>query len=176
MPVDRHATYMLDTVVFNDLLKLNITRDLFANLKIIVTQVQRSELLATKDEAIRTSLLNLFEAVCATPVAASSFLFGVEGAGWDEANWSDGSGIFEKMLARLRELDAEKRCKRKMKPEDLFLNQLRDVSITETALKVGAILVTRDKSLRTIVGEFGGRCTSMDLMVSQEPREVGTRV
>ena len=36
---------------------------------------------------------------------ASSFCLDTEGAGSDQAEWNDGSGRFEAMLARLKALD-----------------------------------------------------------------------
>jgi hypothetical protein len=79
---------------------------------------------------------------------ASSFAFDVEGAGWGEACFNDGSGNFEKMLGRLRELDRTKKSP---------LGQVRDILIAETAIKSGATFVTNDKNLRQVTSEFGGR-------------------
>jgi hypothetical protein len=84
-----------------------------------------------------------------TPTLASSFCFDIEGAGFDQANWNDGSGNFDNILARLQQLDARKK---KKKP-----NQLRDILIAETAIKNRAILVIGDSNLRQVVSEFGGK-------------------
>jgi hypothetical protein len=64
-------------------------------------------------------------------IPASSFAWDIEGAGWDEACWNDGTGQFEEMLTRLRELD--------LKTKDP-LNQVRDILIAETAIKNCATL------------------------------------
>ena len=53
-------------------------------------------------------------------MTGSTFAFDVEGAGFDEACFNDGSGNFESMLRRLKQVDA--------------LNQVRDVLIAETAV------------------------------------------
>jgi hypothetical protein len=78
----------------------------------------------------------------------SSFAFDIEGAGFDEACWNDGSRHYESMLQRLKELDPNSKS---------FLNQTRDILIAETAIKNGATLVSGDKNLRQVVSEFGGR-------------------
>jgi hypothetical protein len=61
-------------------------------------------------------------------ILASSSAFDIEGAGWDKACWNDGSGNFEKMRDRLRELDFQQ----KKRPRPLS-NQVRDILIAETA-------------------------------------------
>lgn len=74
----------------------------------------------------------------------------IEGAGWDQAEWNDGSGIVDQMRARLQQLDSKH--KRPKHP----LNQERDILIAETAIKLGAVLVSDDRHLRIVVEEFGG--------------------
>lgn len=81
-------------------------------------------------------------------VLTSSFAFDIEGAGFDEACWNDASGNYEKMLDRLRELDAKRKDQR---------GQMRDILIAETAIKNRATLVSDDGNLRQVVSEFGGR-------------------
>jgi hypothetical protein len=81
------------------------------------------------------------------------FAFDIEGAGFDQAYWNDGSGNFEKMLARLRQLDH----KNKSMP-----NQVRDILIAETAIKNGATLVSGNSNLRQVVTEFGGNAIEPD--------------
>jgi hypothetical protein len=102
----------------------------------------------------------MFEEVDPATVLSSSFAFDIEGAGFCQASWNDGSGKVERMLQRLRELDAAKHKKR-------GLNQDRDVIIAETAIKNDAILVSRDENLRKVVTEFGGTAIDLaDLAVS----------
>ena len=88
---------------------------------------------------------------------AESFAFGIEGAGWDQAKWNDGSGNFQKMLARLKELDAASG----KKPKD-DRNQVRDILIAETALKLDATLVSDDGNVRQTLSEFGGAAMSRE--------------
>jgi predicted nucleic acid-binding protein len=148
----RHQTYMLDTNVFNDVLDGKILPTLLAGHLLFVTGVQASELQATKKTERRESLLTIFKDIAPTSLLASSFAFDIEGAGFDQAYWNDGSGNFDKMLARLRTLDHKnKEC----------LNQSRDILIAETAIKNGAILVSGDHNLRQVVSEFGGRAISL---------------
>jgi hypothetical protein len=123
----------------------------FAGHRLLVIGVQADELRATKDDQLREELLAVFEEINPEGVSASSFALGIEGAGFDQACWNDGSGNFGKMLDRLQQLDRENK-----KKKDLLLNQLCDVLIAETAIKNKATLVSGDKNLQKIVSEFGG--------------------
>jgi len=142
-----YPTYMLDTTEFNHLLGGTISPASLTGRRLLVTGIQRSELSNTKNPTRRAELLAKFEEVDPATIPASSFALDIEGAGFDQAYWNDGSGNYEKMLARLRDLDEKK------KP----LNQDRDILIAETAIKNGAILVSNDAKLRQVVSEFGGR-------------------
>ena len=147
---------MLDTNVFNAVLDGKISLASFDGCRVLVIGVQADELHSTKNAERRASLLAKFEEIHPTRMLASSFCFGIESAGFDQANWNDGSGNFDRMLARLQRLDAKKKRRKRTKEEE-ELNQLRDVLIAETAVKNGAILVTGDSNLRQVVSEFGGR-------------------
>jgi predicted nucleic acid-binding protein len=138
--------YMLDTTVFNDLLDGKLSFEFLANHRLLVTGIQADELHRTSDPKRRAKLFATYEVVNPSKVLAASFALDIEGAGLDQAYWNDGSGKFEKMLYRLRELDSGKSN----------LNQLRDILIAETAIKNNAILITRDRNLRQVVSEFGG--------------------
>jgi predicted nucleic acid-binding protein len=140
--------YMLDTTLFNSVLDGKISVASFAGLRLLVTGIQASELRATKSPHRRADLLTTFEDVNAAVALCSSFAWDVEGAGWDQAYWNDGSGNFQKMLDRLRVLDPKSKDP---------LNQLRDILIAETAIKNGVTMVSDDKRLRQVVLEFGGR-------------------
>jgi hypothetical protein len=67
------------------------------------------ELGKTSNPTRRAERLAVFEQVNPAVELTSSFAFDIEGAGWDEAYWNDGSGNYEKMLDRLRELDRNKK-------------------------------------------------------------------
>jgi hypothetical protein len=149
--------FMLDTNVFNDVLDGKVSLVPFGGGRVLVIGVQRDELSRTSDPERRSALLKTFEMVNPEVELASSFAFGIEGAGWDQAYWNDGSGKFEKMRARLRELDKPKKRRSMNKAEAVFLNQERDILIAETVIKVGAVLVSGDTNLRQVVEEFGGR-------------------
>jgi predicted nucleic acid-binding protein len=146
-------TYMLDTNVFNDLLDQKVSASLFARTHVIGTGIQASELKATSDDERRASLLGVFREVAPVPALTSSFAFDIEGAGFDQACWNDGTGQFQKMLARLETLDQRK---------NRSANQTRDILIAETAIKNGAILISGDSNLRQVVSEFGGRAISLE--------------
>lgn len=153
---DADRPYMLDTNVFNHVREKKISLASFTGHHLLVIGVQADELRATKDTQLREKLLAAFEEINPEGVLASSFAFGIEGAGFDQACWNDGSGNFEKMLDRLKQLDRKNKKKKSLDPCDLLLNQLRDVLIAETAIKNKATLVSADKSLRKVVSEFGG--------------------
>lgn len=144
--------YMLDTTLFNSMLDSTISTASFAALRLLATGIQPSELRATRCPERRADLLATFSEVNPAVAPASSFAWGVEGAGWEQAYWNDGSGNFQKMLDRLRELD--RKSKRKNRDP---LNPVRDILIAETAIKIGATLVSNDPRLRQVVLEFGGR-------------------
>jgi hypothetical protein len=141
------GTYMLDTNVFDRVLCGKVPLSSFGGHRVLVTGIQRDELNKTPDPAKRAALLATFEAVNPDVVPASSFAFDIEGAGFDQALWNDGSGKFEKMRARLEQLDSKTK-----KP----LNQERDILIAETAIKNRATFVSDDHNLRRVVSEFGG--------------------
>ncbi len=143
---------MLDTNLFNSVLDGKISVASFAGRRLLATRIQLSELRATSCPQRRAELLTVFEEVNPEVLPASSFAFDVEGAGFGQALWNDGTGNFQKMLDRLRELDREQ-GKRNRDP----LNQPRDILIAETAIKNGATLVSGDANLRLVVLEFGGR-------------------
>ncbi len=158
---------MLDTVVFNRVVEGKIFIESNAPLRLLATRVQMAELRATRSTEKRENLLAVFAEIAPEVVLTSSFAFDIEGAGFDEAYWNDGSRNFERMLGRLRELDAKKG---KGAGKD-GLGQERDVLIAETAIKNHAILVTEDANLRQVFSEFGGRAIDCQ----QFAREMATR-
>jgi predicted nucleic acid-binding protein len=139
---------MLDTNVFNAVLNGELLKTSCMGRRLLVTGIQADELRATKEITRRANLLAIFEEINPTLLPASSFALDIEGAGLDQAYWNDGSGNFERMLARLKQLDS----KNKKNP-----NQLRDILIAETAIQNVAILVSGDANLRRVVSEFGGQ-------------------
>jgi len=142
------VTYMLDTNIFNHVLDGKISMLSLDGRRLLVTDIQRDELAKTKDDARRTALLAQFGAVNPEVMLTASFAFDIEGAGLDQACWNDGSGLYQKMLARLRQLDPKSKNP---------MNQERDILIAETAIKSGATLVSGDVNLQQVVAEFGGR-------------------
>ena len=134
----------------------------FAGRRVFVIGIQAAELQATRTPERRAALLAAFEKINPATVPASSFLLGIEGAGLGQAEWNDGSGIFEKMLNRLQALDRNNAT-------GSLHNQLRDISIAETAFKKGATVVSDDINLRKVMSEFGGRaidCSEFGLEVA----------
>jgi predicted nucleic acid-binding protein len=142
-----YNTYMLDTNIFNAILDGRARSTSLMGHRLLVTGVQADELRATKKPERRTALLNVYMEIHPVSLPSSSFAFDIEGAGSGQANWNDGSGNFEKMLARLQQLDAKNKN---------ASNQVRDILIAETAIKHRAILVSGDSNLRQVVSEFEG--------------------
>jgi hypothetical protein len=97
---------MLDTNVFNDVLDGKIWPEVFAGHRLFVIGVQTDEIQATKKIERRESLLAVFKDIAPTSLLASSFAFDIEGAGFNQAHWNDGSGNFDKMLSRLQTLES----------------------------------------------------------------------
>jgi predicted nucleic acid-binding protein len=122
--------YMLDTVIFNRAVDGRIPMASFAGRNVAVTGVQRGELAATSNPERRAQLFGAFEEMRPRTIRASSFALDIEGVGLDQAYWNDGSGNFERMLARLCALDAK--CGKR--PHDRR-GQMRDILIAETAIK-----------------------------------------
>lgn len=141
------VAYMLDTTLFNHVLDGKISPSSLEGRRLLATGIQRDELAQTRDNTRRTKLLAMFQAVNPEVVPASSFAFDIEGAGFDQACWNDGSGCYDKMLARLQQLDPRSKN---------AANQKRDILIAETAIKSGVTLVSGDANLRRVVTEFGG--------------------
>ena len=140
-------TYMLDTNIFNSILDGKAPSTALMDHRLLVTGIQADELRATSSPERRAALLNVYKEIRPMSLPSSSFAFDIEGAGFGQAYWNDGSGNFEKMLSRLRQLDGK---------ITNAANQVRDILIAETAMKNGAILVSGDSNLRRVVSEFGG--------------------
>ncbi|KOX41414.1 hypothetical protein ADL19_31580 [Streptomyces purpurogeneiscleroticus] len=149
MTTEPHAL-MLDTNIFSRVLDGVLSLPARGERRFLVTGVQADECRSTPCPVRRAGLLRTIEVIAPELCLASSFCLGIEGAGFDQAEWNDGSGKFEGMLARLKALD------KKQKTEAQNLNQIRDIVIAETVNKLGAVLVSDDAKLRQVVVEFGG--------------------
>jgi hypothetical protein len=112
---------------------------------------EAAELNATRNSERRADLRAVFEEISPSNEPAASFSWSIEGVGWNEAYWNDGSGNFQRMFARLAELDSQR------KKDRGDLNKIRDILIAEAAIKNHAVLITRDCNQRRVVCEFGGR-------------------
>ena len=167
-PGDNRPRFMLDTNVFNRIMK-DPAFDLTAVAVLcgldgpdvglwLATGIQLGELRETPDGEIRAKLLATFRDVTQFVLLAATFALDVEGAGFDQASWNDGSGLVEKMQARLDEVEPARKKRdrqKRLKPGEPDLNPVRDILIAETTLKAGATLVTGDKHLHQVAVEFG---------------------
>ncbi len=150
--------FMLDTNIFNNLLDERFALTSLGECRLLVTGIQRDELGSTPNEIRRAALLQLFDTINPAVVITSSFAFGIEGAGWDQASWNDDIGMVARLRARLQELDGRKLRRKHV------LNQERDVLIAETTIKTGAVLVSSDSSLCRLVEELGGKALNAGLL------------
>src|SRR5262249_51198900 len=107
-----------------------------------------------------TALLNVFKQIGPDSVSTPSTILGVSALGRSRLSGED--GVFEKMLARLEELDKAS----KKKPKNEFVNRRRDILIAQTAVRDGLTLVSNDGNLRQVTKEFGG--SAIDLAEFRE--------
>jgi hypothetical protein len=146
--------YILDSNIFDRVCDGKVVLPKIVPGRLTAVGVQLAEIRAIPDANAerREKLLNIFQTLIPEVALTSSACFGIEGAGWGQARWNDGDGLFERMLERLRELDAHHLRGKQKKPS----NQVRDICLAESAIKYQSILVSDDKNLRQVVQEFGG--------------------
>jgi len=133
--------YILDTCIFNWLLDGQIRiEDLPSDGVLVSSPVQQAELNATKCEERRAQLSLKFRQIGPDLVPAESLMFDVEGAGFDQAKFGDGTTYTLLKAA----LDAQK-----PKP-----NNVQDALIAEVALKNGMTLITADGRLKEVAEQF----------------------
>lgn len=152
--------YMLDTNLFNKLVDSEFAIETLENKRVVVTHVQRDELARTTNNERSGLLLAAFNEIDPEKISTRTSIWG--DTLWGQGNWSDEDGLYEKMLVRLKELDAASG----KKPEGL--NQSRDVRIAETAIKNDLTLVTEDQNLRQVTSDFGGNAIGLELFVKQQ--------
>jgi len=148
------AAYMLDTNVFNKLRDGEVSIDAFRGRRLVATHVRLDELRATKNSTRAAELLRTFEEIDPRMDKTTSAVWDV--SSWDQSSWSPEDGVFEKMLARLSDLNADA-GKTHRDPK----NPIRDVLIAHTAININATLVSNDPQLRQLVADSGGRAISV---------------
>jgi predicted nucleic acid-binding protein len=137
--------FMLDTNVFNHLVENGLPAQYLPK-PTYVTHIQRDELENTRDPVKRAALLTTLRLARARSVATESLVLDV--SRWGEAKWGQEDGLFEQMLEALGALN-------KNKP-----NNMQDILIAETALRNEYTLITDDKDLAKVMGQFGGKVAS----------------
>jgi hypothetical protein len=152
--------YLLDTNIFNAAADGHIPLEELRGVRLASTHVQLDEMAVTKTPDRATALLSVFNQIGPDSVSTTSTNLGVSALG--RSRLSGEGGLFEKMLARLEELD--KASKKKAKNESV--NRRRDILIAETAVRDGLTLVSNDQNLRQVTQEFGG--TAIDLAAFRE--------
>jgi len=130
--------YVLDTNIFNRVLdgKFELSAVVDAE-QFVVTNVQRSELEATRNKDRRESLMRKFTETAADSVATESFCFDVKGSGLDESKWPDDETRLDSLKSSLDSI--------KPKP-----NNIQDALIAEVALVNHYGLVTADRNLAEV--------------------------
>ncbi len=146
--------YILDTNVFNAILKAELALETLSGVAVFATHIQRDELNATPDPATKAALLAVFKDVSAEQVPTSSAVWGV--SSWDESEWDDGDNLFADLLAAIKAADKAKGKNSKS------TNQDRDALIAITAIKKKLTLLTRDSGLLQVVRDHGGMAISLD--------------
>lgn len=141
--------YMLDTNVFNHLLKETQLPKICRGASLLATHIQMDEIAATKDCEKKVRLIAVFEKVNPEKEATASFVLGVSRLG--KACLSSENGRYDEMLNCLKKLDllAKKKSKNPY-------NQHMDILIAETVILRGATLVSNDANLQQVMNEFGG--------------------
>lgn len=139
-------TIMLDTNVFDALLSGKLAFDPGSPPRLVATPAQQHEIAAIPEDKAekRAALVSLIADVEIVP--AGGFSFDVDGLGFGQAEWADAT-----FVAMLQHHQASERKSKQME------NQLRDVGIAWAALKRGAILISGDANLISMLEAFGGR-------------------
>lgn len=96
--------YMLDTVVFNQVVDGKIDASMLADKSLVATHIQRDEICRTKDASRREALQHLFVGLIHEEgggelLRTESAFWGV--STWDESKWTEGDGLVEKLRAEL---------------------------------------------------------------------------
>lgn len=142
------SCFMVDTNVFNHLVKGVIRQCDLPSGRYLATHIQRDELAATPDESLRSTLIAKFDSIVDTELVTESFALGVSRL--DLAKLGRPGSHFNAILTRLVKMDRKRGKKRQ------WCNQASDVLISETSIKLGAILLTCDENLVLVTTEFGG--------------------
>lgn len=142
------TSYMLDTNLFNYVLDGKLSVQPLRGRHLVVTHIQHDELSAAKGHRA-DDLREVIKAIAPEQIATELAVWDV--SAWDQSKYSAEDGVLEKMLARLRELDAAS-GKRSRNP----FNQDRDALIAETTVKNSLTLISGDANLRQVTMEFGG--------------------
>jgi len=155
--------FMFDTNIFNRILDKRL--ELPRSLKYYVTHLQYDEICNTPQPERRNELLKLFNKVPKELIATEGIVLGVSRLGMAKFISETDEELYNKMLARLEELD--KNDGKKKSPE----NQVRDILTALTCLRNCLTLVTEDKNLKTVAQEFQVSAITFEQFQKGEYRE-----
>ncbi len=134
--------YMFDTNIFNALLDGRVElNNIQCDGDFMVTQMQINESKNTSNVSRREQLLGVVEKVNPEKIPTSTSLFGITEFG--SGCFGDGV-LFERILEELNLANHAKK------------NNYVDALIAETSISNGAILLTADNDLATVIVKFGG--------------------
>lgn len=137
--------YMLDTNVFNDLVKgLCTLEDIIKKLNdqdttFYITHIQKDEINCTADMELRDKLLKCMKDLNTTSLLTETTIIGISRIG--ECKISNGA-TYQSILGNLNA--------KKIKE-----NNPNDALIAETAIENNYVLITADKNLLDAIREFG---------------------
>lgn len=167
---------MFDTRAFNLILDGPFSLEsLMGHVRAYATHIQRDEINNTKNLERRSALLQVFKDVVSESVPTDSIVLGTSRIGegrlagervvptesavwgvsrWGEAKWTADDNLFTPIKANLDALNKGKR------------NNVQDALIAETSIKGLYILVTDDSHLVEVTKRYGGKCVSLEELLS----------
>jgi hypothetical protein len=172
--------FMFDTNVFNRILEGHLSlADARGAGVLYATHIQRDELARTPQQEKRALLLAIFAETTHKSVPTTSFSLGNsrldeaclaadqvvptssavwDVSNWDEASWGEEDGLFDAMKEEL-----DRANKRRA-------NNIQDILIAETAIRINVTLVTDDVDLNAVAKKFGGTTMSVAEFLSAAKR------
>jgi predicted nucleic acid-binding protein len=159
--------YMLDTNVFNAVMKGGLAPEIFLGAAVFATHIQRDELNDTPDPATKAALVAVFQSIDADQVSTSSAVWDV--SSWDDSEWDDDDDLHSQLVAAVKAADKAKGKKPK------GANQNRDALIAHTAIRKNLTLLTGDGGLAQAVRDHGGQAMSLDEFLASRDVSSGQR-
>jgi predicted nucleic acid-binding protein len=139
--------YMLDTNVFDRVVKGKLALSDLPAGTWYVTHLQGDELNNTQDDDLRKRLREMLDGMGPETIPTHRNVIGLSKIRF--AKIASDSCTYQRMLERLKKLDRRSKAAKRW-------NQETDIVIAETAIMEGHTLVTGDLNLSKVAREFGG--------------------